>query len=72
MGNSKTVSALLVGLFVGAAAGILLAPHKGSKTRRKIWDAGEKLLSDVKDRADELGDRIKDGLNLSEKETAQE
>ena len=48
MGKSKTVPALLLGLFVGAAAGMLLAPHKGSKTRKKIRKAGEDLLAGAK------------------------
>lgn len=34
---------LLIGVGVGAALGILFAPHKGSKTRRKLTQRGHEL-----------------------------
>ena len=48
----KTNNALLgvvAGLAAGAVIGILLAPEKGSKTRKKIADKAENLTSDLKD-----------------------
>jgi gas vesicle protein len=38
MSNTKTVLGFIAGAAVGALAGILLAPDKGSDTRRKIAD----------------------------------
>ena len=34
---------LLIGVGVGAILGILFAPHKGSKTRRKLTQSGQEL-----------------------------
>ncbi|MBL7747984.1 MAG: YtxH domain-containing protein [Chitinophagaceae bacterium] len=46
----KIVAALFAGAAIGAAAGILLAPDKGSETRKKIKEKGEKLAKGVKDK----------------------
>lgn len=53
---SKVVGSLVAGAAVGLAAGILLAPDKGKKTR-------EKLLEDAKDLADKLKKKAGDELN---------
>jgi gas vesicle protein len=62
MANSKTVQVFLLGLLTGAASAILLAPHKGSKTRKKMYRAAKILLGSAKDKAGELGQNIKDVL----------
>lgn len=38
MSSGKVVLGMLAGLAAGAVLGILFAPEKGSKTRRKILD----------------------------------
>jgi gas vesicle protein len=40
MSTSKLLLGFLVGAAVGGALGILLAPEKGSETRRKIKERG--------------------------------
>jgi hypothetical protein len=60
-GFSKVAGALVAGATVGLAAGILLAPDKGKKTRAA-------LLEDAKDLADKLKKKAGDALNPSDKE----
>lgn len=48
MSNGKVVLGTLAGLAIGAIAGILFAPEKGSKTRKKIVSKGEEYSDEVK------------------------
>jgi gas vesicle protein len=50
----KALAALGAGLAVGAAAGILLAPNKGTETRRIIRKKGQRM-------ADRLQRKVRDG-----------
>ena len=50
MSAGKIVAAVLAGVAVGAALGILFAPEKGSEVRRRI-------AKKSKDYADELGEK---------------
>jgi gas vesicle protein len=52
----KTLLAFIGGVAAGAAFGILMAPDKGSETRKKI-------LSRAKDLSDDLSDAAKDKYN---------
>ena len=47
--TSKLLVALAAGAAVGIAAGILLAPDKGSETRKKIAGQGRKLTGQLND-----------------------
>lgn len=47
---SKVLLAFAAGAAVGAIAGILLAPDKGSETRRKMREGGEELANDLRKR----------------------
>ena len=50
--SGSIIAGFLIGAAVGAVAGILLAPDKGSVTRRKIAD-----------KASETGNAVKDSLS---------
>ncbi|GAC1589683.1 MAG: hypothetical protein NVS3B8_03510 [Chitinophagaceae bacterium] len=60
MANTKTLLGFLAGAAVGALAGILLAPDKGSETRKKIskktGDLGESLKGSFNDFVDGIKD----------------
>ena len=47
------MTALGIGLAAGAAAGILMAPRKGSETRKLIRRKGEDMVENVKDTINE-------------------
>ncbi len=55
----KMVGALLVGVAVGGALGILLAPNKGSKTRKKIVGKTDDLKDELEERFKTLLDEVK-------------
>jgi gas vesicle protein len=57
--NSKILLGLLVGAAIGGALGILLAPDKGSETRRRIVEKG----NDLGDSLSSFSDTVKDKFN---------
>lgn len=59
MSSGKVVLGLLAGVAAGALAGILFAPAKGSRTRRRIMQKGEDYAGDLKDKFDELLEMFK-------------
>ena len=50
---------IVLGVLLGAAAGVLLAPDKGSKTRQKLKDEAR----DIKDKISEDFKEVKDDLS---------
>lgn len=56
MKTEKFLLGALAGITVGAVLGILFAPGKGSKTRKKITKKGENLVDSLKDRLNEIID----------------
>ncbi|MBK8191962.1 MAG: YtxH domain-containing protein [Lewinellaceae bacterium] len=48
MKTGKVLLGILGGVAIGALLGVLLAPDKGSNTRKKIRRKGEDLVDDVK------------------------
>jgi gas vesicle protein len=56
MSSSKVIIGFLAGAVVGGVLGILLAPDKGSQTRKKIVEKG----NDLGDSISEFGGAVKD------------
>ncbi|WP_310560484.1 YtxH domain-containing protein [Flavobacterium sp.] len=54
MNSSKVVLGILGGVAAGALLGVLFAPEKGSKTRRKIVNKSSDFVDDVKDKFEDL------------------
>ena len=54
MNSGKVVLGVLGGVAAGALIGILFAPDKGSKTRKKILDSGKDYVGDLKDKLEDL------------------
>jgi gas vesicle protein len=57
--NSKILLGIIAGAAIGGALGILLAPDKGSETRRKIVEKG----NDLGDSLSSFSDTVKDKIN---------
>jgi gas vesicle protein len=58
MKSGKLILGLIAGILIGVVAGILLAPDKGSRTRRKLMDKGEDYLDDMKEKYNDMTDSI--------------
>jgi len=50
MNTSKVVIGVLSGIAVGAIAGVLFAPAKGTKTRKRIMKKGKDYTKDLKNK----------------------
>jgi gas vesicle protein len=68
MSKKNTLLALIGGLAVGAIAGVLLAPQKGSATRKKFAKKGSDFVDDVKDKFSEIKDNIAERFESAEEE----
>lgn len=67
--NVKMIGALLFGAAVGGALGILLAPDKGSETRKKILAKGDDLTEGLKDKFQDFLDEIKREMEVVKNKT---
>jgi gas vesicle protein len=59
-------SKLLAGFALGVLAGILLAPDKGSETRKKIGKTGKDLKNKFNDFVDSIHDKFNSVKNEAE------
>lgn len=63
MKSNKLLLGLLGGLASGALLGILLAPHKGSKTRKRIFNKGKDYADEMKGKFEEFMGDVMDKYN---------
>jgi gas vesicle protein len=60
------MSKIITALFAGIAIGILVAPRKGSETRKKIRDGISDMRDDINDFFNETVENLKGGLSSVE------
>lgn len=60
MSSNNMALGILGGIAAGAIAGILLAPNKGSKTRKKIVSKGNHYADDLKEKFEDLYENVTD------------
>ena len=60
MESGKTAAGVLLGVGVGALLGVLFAPAKGTKTRKRIMDKGQNYADELKVKFDDLYQDVSD------------
>lgn len=75
MDNSKFIVGFIAGAVVGGVLGVLLAPDKGSETRKKIREKGAGMtdsltekFNEVTDKLNEVADGLKETFTRSKNE----
>lgn len=63
MKSTNVFLGVLAGAAIGAIAGVLFAPHKGSKTRKLIISKGEDYLEDFKEKVSDIAEVISQKYN---------
>ncbi len=65
---SKAVGAVALGVLAGTALGVLFAPHKGSKTRKKIAGNAKKMAKEAQQKVMNQVEALKNkALKLEQK-----
>jgi gas vesicle protein len=58
MNTNKVVLGVISGVAIGALAGILFAPAKGSKTRKRIMKKGNDYTKDLKTKFEDMYNNV--------------
>lgn len=70
MSTGKVLLGVLAGVATGALLGILFAPAKGSRTRRRILRQGESYVDGLKEKFNEYADTITEKLEHAKEEVS--
>ena len=62
MNAGQMIVGAAIGMVAGAALGVLFAPDKGSTTRKKLTQQGNRLLGAAKDSAGEYVENLEESL----------
>jgi gas vesicle protein len=65
MSSGKIALGALAGVAIGSIIGILFAPEKGIRTRRKILDKSEDYVEDLKEKLRDYLDEMKNKYSHS-------
>jgi len=65
MKNKSLLFGLIAGAAAGAIAGVLLAPDKGAKTRKKVLDKSREKMDHVKSGINNLFNAVSDKFSDS-------
>jgi len=68
MSNTKTVLGFIAGAAVGALAGILLAPDKGTDTRKKIVGKAEGITDSLKVAFNDFVEELKETYTVAKED----
>lgn len=63
MSTGKILLGVLAGVAAGALLGVLLAPDKGSETRKKLAEKGDDYAEALKNKFDELIEGVMDKVS---------
>lgn len=61
----STLVAILAGVVVGAGVGILFAPDKGSKTRKKVKEGFDEAKNELNHKFDKVSSQLSQKLNTA-------
>jgi gas vesicle protein len=59
----SSMTSFIVGAAVGAGLALLLAPDRGSETRRRLGQTARRLSSQMRDGMDDIKDNVKSAVD---------
>jgi gas vesicle protein len=68
MSSGKVALGVLAGVAVGAIAGLLFAPEKGSDTRKKMMGMGEDYYEELKEKFESFMNSMTEKLETAQDE----